>query len=329
MTAETETKMDRAMGSATPTHGWTPEPERPPTREHPRGVEPIRTLFEAAPDSIVTRDLPGSSELVRLYDGPLAIPLVAGRPFVMANFATSLDGVVAMDRDGRTSGGDVSGFSPTDRSVMGLLRAMADTIVVGAGTVRGSGGRGWTADGVDPARAGAHAELRRSLGLAPEPTVVILTESGALDPGHPAFARSGAPLIVAGPATAMAHLRAAGLPSRVAVRPVASDSADAADELAALLVEVGGGVTLFESGPHLFGAFLVASLIDELFLTLSPQLVGRTDSEPRLELVEDAVLWPDRAPWGELRSVRQAGSHLFLRYRLRSLAVAGAARDTG
>ena len=288
-----------------------------PTREHPRGNEPIRTLLEAPVESGPVRAVRRPSGLVHGYDGSLAIPLAQDRPVLIANFATALDGAVAMDRDGRTSGGDVSGFSPTDRFVMGLLRAVADTVIVGAGTVRGSSGRAWTPEAVCPTHSEDYAELRRDLGLARQATTLIVTATGDLDPGLPALVRPRAPTIVAGPAAAIARLRAAGLPDEIVMRTIGEDGGLGSEGLAALLADLGGRVALFEGGPRLFGAFLAANLVDELFLTLAPQLVGRSDRAPRLALVEESVLWPELPRWAELRSVRSAGSHLLLRYRLR------------
>ena len=78
------------------------------------------------------------------YDGELHVALRPDRPTVIANFVSTIDGVVAFDVDGSSGGGEVSGFFDPDRFVMGLLRAMADVVLVGAGTVRAAPTHVWT-----------------------------------------------------------------------------------------------------------------------------------------------------------------------------------------
>ena len=56
------------------------------------------------------------------------------------------------------------------------------------------------------------------------------------------------------------------------------------------------------------------SLVDELFLTVSPLLAGRAPAEDRLAIVEGVALLPEREHRGSLRSARLHGEHLFLRY---------------
>jgi riboflavin biosynthesis pyrimidine reductase len=65
-----------------------------------------------------------------------------------------------------------------------------------------------------------------------------------------------------------------------------------------------------------FGELLLARSVDELFLTLSPQIAGRSERSPRLGLVEGVGLAPTAAPWSRLQTVMRAADHLFLRYRL-------------
>lgn len=77
---------------------------------------------------------------------------------MVANFVSTLDGVVAFDTDESSGGGEVSGFFDPDRFVMGLLRAMADVVLVGAGTVRSAPTHEWTARRVHPASAALYAE---------------------------------------------------------------------------------------------------------------------------------------------------------------------------
>jgi len=72
---------------------------------------------------------------------------------------------------------------------------------------------------------------------------------------------------------------------------------------------------LHEGGPTLFGQFLSAEAVDELFMTLSPQIAGRKADAIRPALVQGVEFMPNCAPWFQLLSVRQKAEHLYLRYR--------------
>ena len=102
-------------------------------------------------------------ELQGRYGGTLLVPLRTDRPTVIANFVSTIDGIVALGPGQLSGGGLISGFHEPDRFVMGLLRALADVIVVGAGTLRGSSGHGWTAERVHPESAPAVAAWRPGL----------------------------------------------------------------------------------------------------------------------------------------------------------------------
>lgn len=297
-----------------------PAPTGLPTRAAPRGTEPLERLFEmdTAPLGAVRGGL--TDELAAAYAGDLVIPERPDRPTVVANFVETLDGLTALDRMGRTGGGEVSGFSPTDRFVMGLLRALADVVLVGASTVRSSARRAWTPDSVFPEAAAAYAALRTRLGLPARPTTLIATAGGDLDPGHPVFSDPLQQVVVAGPGPAVERLRRRPLPGHVAVELLEHDGPDGARDLVDLAGRLGAGVVLAEGGPHLFGELVRADRLDELFLTIAPQLAGRGRADDRLGLVEGAALWPEQPRWAHLRSARRAGDHLFLRYRFEHAA---------
>jgi riboflavin biosynthesis pyrimidine reductase len=200
---------------------------------------------------------------------------------------------------------------------MGLLRSLADAVLVGAGTFRSSRQSSWRPDNVAPSAAASFAQLRRRLGLAAAPTTVILTGRGDLDPAHPALRSPRDPVVIVGPAGTEARLRAAGLATSIPVADVAGSGAVHPADVLRVLERLGHRLVLTEGGPHLLGSFLREGLLDELFLTVAPQLAGRRDgTNDPLALVEGASLWPDRPTWAELVSLRRAGSHLFLRYRL-------------
>ena len=61
------------------------------------------------------------------------LPDVAGRPGVRLNMIASVDGATAVDGVSGGLGG------PADRRVFGVLRSLADVVLVAAGTVRAEG----------------------------------------------------------------------------------------------------------------------------------------------------------------------------------------------
>jgi riboflavin biosynthesis pyrimidine reductase len=246
------------------------------------------------------------------YGGPVGIPLQPLRPTVIANFVSTLDGVASYNTPEAAGGGEISGFFEPDRFVMGLLRALSDAVLIGAGTLRAAPTERWTPDFVHPDSAVAFASLRRQLGLRPQPLTTVVSGSGELDMDHPGLADATVDVLVittdAG-AEALAR-RGAG---HVEVRSV-GDRVEPADVLGALRSQ-GAKLVLCEGGPHLFGQLLAAHLVDELFLTLAPHLAGRSDSTPRLGLVEGTTFDVEAARWARLVDLRQAGDHLFSRYR--------------
>src|SRR4051812_28256694 len=145
----------------------------------------LELLYQAAVNG------PGlSAELRAAYGSDLGFE----SPRVFANFVSSVDGVVALEERAE-SGGIISGGDPGDHFVMGLLRACADGVLVGAGTFRKAGPHLWYPERIFPEAAEQWAELRRNLGLAAHPRLVLLSASGNVDPTHPAL-RDGAIVIV-------------------------------------------------------------------------------------------------------------------------------------
>jgi riboflavin biosynthesis pyrimidine reductase len=283
-----------------------------PDRLHANRGAPIETLFEApAPDGPVRGgDLPPD---LHRYGARLVVPLRTDRPAVLVNFVESLDGVVTFDPE-HGSGAEISGFSEPDRFVMGLLRALADAIVVGAGTMRAAPNHAWTPRHVSRSHADAYAAWRRHLGLAPEPTTIVVTATGNIPADHPALATPGVPAIVVTTADGKARLRGS-LPPQVRVIATGEAVHVSAGSILAIAQAEGARVVLCEGGPHLIGTFVAERLVDELFLTLAPQLVGRRGGgDGRYSLVEGITLGMEEARWGRLRSIRRSVDHLFLRY---------------
>jgi riboflavin biosynthesis pyrimidine reductase len=257
------------------------------------------------------------ADLEARYGGPLSIPLRPDRPTVIANFVSTIDGVVALGPGGLSGGRLISGSHDPDRFVMGLLRTLADVVVVGAGTLRASNAHRWTADGVYPRSAAAFGAWRRSLGLAERPTTLIVTGSGDIPVGRASSLDPDIPVIIATTDAGARRLGRTALGSHVSVEAIATGPAVTGDDIVALGARLGARLLLTEGGPHLLGRMLADDRLDELFLTVAPQLVGR-DGDDRLGLVEGLALHPGAARWLELGDIRRSGDHLFLRYGRRS-----------
>ena len=189
---------------------------------------------------------------------------------------------------------------------MGLLRAFADVVLIGSGTLRASPKGRWRPEGVYPAGKDAFAALRSHLGKAGHPAVAVVTTGASLDVTHPVLADA----LVLTTANGSVALEAA-VPNVVAV-----NDGDWVDLRAALDLLRGRGhaLVLTEAGPTTFGQLVAQGLVDELFLTLSPVLAGRLASKPRLGLVEGVELLPQTHVSPRLLSLRRGGEHLFLRY---------------
>lgn len=247
------------------------------------------------------------------YGGPLEIAIHPDRPTLLVNFVSTIDGVVALGPDEEGGGGVISGFFAPDRFVMALLRATADVLLVGAGTIAGSSSTDWTAEHLQPHLAPAIRQWRHDLGLAPRPTTVIVTGGGDVRLGRRGFIDPEVPVVFATTPAGERNLRGQGLPPHVTAEIVGSGERVLPDELASFLDRYRHQVVLSEGGPHLMGSLVVGHLVDEIFLTLAPQVIGHEGD--RLGLVEGVGLTPVDALWQELASVKRAGDHLFLRYR--------------
>ena len=112
-------------------------------------LTPLETLYGREKDT-ESKDLPLPPDLLTLY-GRLQFPPHPHQPYIIGNFVTTLDGVVSLSIPGHAGGGDISGFNQHDHLVMGLLRALADAVIVGAGTLRAvSPHHRWTAEYIYP-----------------------------------------------------------------------------------------------------------------------------------------------------------------------------------
>ena len=232
-----------------------------------------------APDEAESLPEVELAELRRLHAGDLGFE----ESRFYANFVSTLDGVVAIP--GIPSSNDlIAADSDADRFLMGLLRAFADVVLIGAGVLRASPGGTWRPERIFPPATDGYAELRREARQPEAPEVAILTGSGSIDPAHP--------LLVSG-ALVLTSTGAARLDDRLPRASTVVELQLDDDRSAARGRGTPGSwpsAHPVRGGPHAFGSFLGAGVVDELFLTTSPLLVGDAGHGTRLRLVEAADL---------------------------------------
>jgi riboflavin biosynthesis pyrimidine reductase len=274
-------------------------------------LPPLETYLDAAPGEAV----PMPTEIAALY-GPLRFPAHEGRPHVIGNFVATLDGVVSLSSPGISGGGPISGSNPHDQLVMGVLRAISDAVIVGAGTLRSVPNHLWTAEYIYPPLSGPYRRLRAASGKCGHPLNVVVTARGEIDPGLPVF-RSGAvnTLIVTNPEGAR-RIRRLDLPRSVDVGIEEAEGAISARAVLSATARRLRAAKLFlvEGGPRLLGDFFDGRCLDELFLTIAPQVAGRDGKGERPGLVAGKRFAPETPLWGTLSGVKRGGNHLFLRY---------------
>ncbi|WP_030266363.1 dihydrofolate reductase family protein [Streptomyces sp. NRRL B-24484] len=229
--------------------------------------------------------------LAALYAYPDGVR--AGRPWLRANMVSSLDGSARL-------GGLSEGLSSAaDKRIFGVLRALADVVLVGAETVR--------AEGYRPARARKEfAAARAAAGQDPAPAIAVVSRRLALDLSAPLFTEPLVRTVVITTEDSPAEARraVAGVADVVVAGERSVDLAAAVAGLAAR----GWTRQLTEGGPRLLGGLAAAGLLDELCLSLAP-LVTAGDA-PRIAY--GAAVEEARAM--RLESLIEEGGFLFTRY---------------
>jgi 2,5-diamino-6-(ribosylamino)-4(3H)-pyrimidinone 5'-phosphate reductase len=217
------------------------------------------------------------------------------RPYVIINTVSSVDGRTA--KEGKTAGiGSI-----TDRRTMRTLRSKADAVMVGAGTLRAE---------------------KLSLGLdrtdgVRQPLAIIVTETGEVPLEEHLIVKGGQEVLIllsdAAPKSVVRQLR-----TLAPVMRAPADSAGAVDleaTLRNLKAERGVESLVVEGGPTLNHALISRNLVDELFLTVAPELLGGS-ADQTLTLLRGPTLPARDRPTLDLLSIHLSGDELFLRYSL-------------
>lgn len=219
------------------------------------------------------------------------------RPLVALNMVGSVDGRA-------TVAGHAAGIgSAVDHRLMMALRASADALLHGAGTVR--------ADRIGKGVPAEWVPYRLARGLTPQPLLAVVTASGDVPLERALFAEPERAIVFVAeqtPAAALALLR-----PRARVVVVGERQPDVAAAVRVLRRDYGVRHVLCEGGPTLNFSLLAAGILDELFHTLAPKIYAGDG----LPLVIGPAL--PAVPL-RLRSLYDHEGELFLRYSVGSSA---------
>jgi riboflavin biosynthesis pyrimidine reductase len=221
-------------------------------------------------------------------------PSAEGRPSVAINMVTTVDGRAQLD-------GTADGLgSRADRRLMRIYRAAFDAVGSGAGTLRATGV--WLRVGDDLARR------RVAEGRPANPLGVVIAGSEPVPTDTQWFAGDEPRILVVGRDNPMTEV------------PLGTDLRRAPDEepsprwVLDLLAERGIHTFLLEGGPHINAAFLAEGLIDEVYWTAAPMVVG-TDAMPMIVPIEAGSPFEHDPLRGSLAGAIRHEDELFLRYR--------------
>lgn len=207
-----------------------------------------------------------------------------------SNMIMTADGVAA-GSDGLSK--SLSG--PADGRLLSLLRAVADAVIVAAGTLR--------EEHYHPIRTRpGMASYRAAAGLAEHPRLVMITTEPKRDRSLRALAQAPVrPLVLCAHDTgALADV------AEVVELPDGSGRVDLVGAKA-LLGEIGLRRLHTEGGPRLLAQLIAGDLLDEYCLTVAPMVLG---GEAQLRPVMGATT-PARFA---LRGSATADGYVFLRY---------------
>ena len=230
----------------------------------------------------------------------MAIPPRAFQPGkVTVNFAVSVDGrITTRTREHVALAGE------NDRRLMDELRVHADAVIVGAGTVRHDG---------HPMRL-RYDDLRKkriAKRLPIDPVNVVLSRSLDLSPRSRFFAANDIDRIIfttsRAPETRVQEF------SDVAEVVVLPGSDIDPKRVMTELRRRGLKRVLLEGGGEVHFSFAKAGLVGDLFVTVTPRLIGGKEAPSLLD--GEGFLWKDHLAL-KLVSSRRVGEEIFLHYRV-------------
>ncbi len=275
-------------------------------------LEPFQLLF----DDDIRSEFSLPEDIRRVYGGDWHLKIFADRPYSFSNFALSRDGRVSFNESGHMGGGDVSGFNQHDQWLMALLRARADAVVMGDGTLLVEPEHLWTSDFIFPEESHLFNSLRKSEQRKPRPLQVFLSFDGLIDKKAAVFAEADFQIIIATTERGYQHASKIQCAAQLTVLNLGEQDVDLVRLGQILKTDFSVNHMLCEGGPRAYGSYIAAGLMDDEFLALCPTVIGNDTTsgrKPRPGLIEGAAFKPKGYPKSVPVSLRRAADHLFLR----------------
>lgn len=225
------------------------------------------------------------------------------RPFLFVNVAMTADGKIAFSRENFTP------FSSRrDHEQMMKLRATADAVICGARTIEvtqtilGNGEK-------------KYDRMRQENGLADFNVRVVVSGSGTIDPASPIFQKHFSPIVVlTTKRISIANLKKLRAVAD-AVKICGTKGINFPSALAWLRRRWKIKRLLCEGGGELNDALFRASLVDEIHLTICPQIFGGGNAPT----ISDGIGFPKlaQAQEFELKSLKNFKGELFTVFKRR------------
>ena len=252
-------------------------------------------------------------------------------PHTYLMFVTTIDGVAVPLEPGQRGGLEValrhvkghpaSVGGLTDNRALQYGWASADTVIGGAGILRDNTGATWYPRDKDL------QDLLRKKGR--KPVRAVVTGTGELDLKHPIFnpkkdewqpviftTRRGVEKLKEQAKNLASKREWPG--EQTKTHAIGEAKVDLAKAMVILRKDYDTQLLDIQGGPILAADVMKAKLVNEIRLTLSPQVMGDLNSEGKRRpgFVNGLHFGLDNSPLAELQALGVSGSHLFLRYSM-------------
>ncbi|MHB0868759.1 MAG: RibD family protein [Chloroflexota bacterium] len=221
-----------------------------------------------------------------------------GHPHLAVNMVTSADGKATLGGKAYSIG------SKLDHQVMRRVRMAADGVLVGAETLR--------RENVNPSVPIDLQDRRVARGMAPQPTAIVVTATADLPLDRTFFRSTAFPRVVVTTRRAPQD-RVALLEAHAKVIRAGDEAVDLVLMMQLLSDQLGLRRLIVEGGPTLNSALFSEGMVDELFWTVAPKIIGGAAMRT---MVEGRPLPLDRIAQLQLVSLYHHESELFVRYRV-------------